>query len=80
MFNGEIEKHEEVKSWLSGMKKYFQIYNYFDELKVKMVISNLTGKADIWQQDLNKVKGIKEIYVTWKTFKNIFKIKYLSEQ
>ena len=27
-----------------------------------------------------KVKGIKERYVTWKTFKNLFKRKYLSEQ
>ena len=26
-----------------------------------------------------KVKGIKERYVTWKTFKKIFKIKYLSK-
>ena len=26
--NGETEKGEEAKSWLSGMKKYFQIYNY----------------------------------------------------
>ena len=25
MFNGEIEKGEEAKAWLSGMKKYFQI-------------------------------------------------------
>ena len=27
VFNGEIEKGEEVEAWLSGMKKYFQIYN-----------------------------------------------------
>ena len=27
-----------------------------------------------------KVKGIKERYVTWKTFKKLFKRKYLSEQ
>ena len=27
MFNGEIEKVKEAKAWLSGMKKYFQIYN-----------------------------------------------------
>ena len=27
IFNGEIEKGEEAKAWLSGMKKYFQIYN-----------------------------------------------------
>ena len=46
--NGEIEKGQEEKSWLSGMKKYFQIYNYSDELKAKMAIYNLPGKADIW--------------------------------
>ena len=45
-----------------------------------MAIYNLTVKADIWWQDIKKVKGIKEIYVTWKTFKKHFKIKYLSEQ
>ena len=47
MFNGEIEKAEEAKDWLSRMKTYFQIYNYSDELKAKMAIYNLTGKLDI---------------------------------
>ena len=27
-FNGETKKGEEAKSWLSGMKNYFQIYKY----------------------------------------------------
>jgi len=57
MFNGEIEKGEEAEAWLSRMKKYFHIYNYFDELKAKMAIYNITGKADIWWKDINKVKG-----------------------
>ena len=30
-FNGETEKGEEAESWLSGMKKYFQIYNYSNQ-------------------------------------------------
>ena len=64
MFNGEIEKEEESEAWLSGMKKYFQIYNYSDELKAKMGIYNMTRKVDIWWWDINKVKGIKERYVT----------------
>ena len=42
MFNGEVEKGEEAEDWLSGMKKYFQIYNYFDGLKSQMDIYNLT--------------------------------------
>ena len=47
MFNGEIEKGEEAEACLSGMKKYFQIYNYSDELKDKTTIDNLTTKYDI---------------------------------
>ena len=42
MFNGGIEKGEEVESWLSAMNKYFKIYNYCDELKEKMTIYKLT--------------------------------------
>ena len=39
MFNGEIKKgEEEEEAWLSRMKKYFQIYNYCDELIAKMTI------------------------------------------
>ena len=76
MFSGEVEKGEEAEAWLFGMKKYFQIYNYSDELKAKMAIYNLTRKEDIWWKDIKKVKGKKERHVTWKTFKNLFKGKY----
>ena len=62
------------------MKNYFQIYNYSDELKAKMAIYNLIGKEYIWWQDIKKVKGIKERYVTWETFKKLFKRKYLSKK
>ena len=58
MFHREIKKGEEEKAWLSGMK-YFQIYNYFDELKEIMNIYNLTGKTNIWWKDIKKVKCIK---------------------
>ena len=47
IFNEEVEKGEEDKACLSGMKKYFQFYNYSDRLKARMIIYNLTGKADI---------------------------------
>jgi len=80
VFNGEIEKGEEAEAWLSEMKKYFQIYNYSDRLKARMAIYNLIGKADIWWQDVKRVKNIKEKYVTWTTFKKYFKRKILSEQ
>ena len=79
-FNGETKKGEEAESWLSRMKKYFQIYNYSNQLKARMAIYNLSGKAGIWWQDLKRVKGIKEKNVNWSTFKRYFKKKFLSEQ
>ena len=62
------------------MKKYFQIYNYFDELKAKMSLYNLTRKEDIWWLDIKKFKGLNEICVTWRTFNLFFKRIYLSKQ
>ena len=80
MFNKEAEKGEEVKAWLSGMKKYFQIYYYSDRLKVRMAIYNLTRKANIWWQDIKRVKNFKEKYLTWRLFRKHFKWKFLCEQ
>ena len=45
-----------------------------------MAIYNLSEKADVWWQDLKRVKGIKEKNVNWSTFKRYFKKKFLSEQ
>ena len=79
-FNGETEKGAELESWLSGIKKYFQIYNYSNQLKARMDIYNLSRNVDIWWQDLKRVKGIKEKNVNWSTFKRYFKNNFLSEQ
>ena len=51
-FNGETKKGEEAESWLSGMKKYFQIYNYSNQLKASMRNQNLT-KENLLNQILN---------------------------
>ena len=45
-----------------------------------MAIYNRSRKADIWWQDLKRVKGIREKNVNWSTFKKYFKKKFLSEQ
>ena len=45
-----------------------------------MTIYNFTGKADIWRQDIKRVKGIKEKNINWSTFKKYFKNKIMSEQ
>jgi len=80
IFNGEIEAGEEAEAWLSKMKKYFHICNYSSELKAKMAIYILTGKVDIWWQDIKKVKNVKECYIMWNIFKKYIKRNYMLEQ
>jgi hypothetical protein len=60
IFDGESRIGEEVEAWLLDIKKYFQIYNYSNNMKVRMAIYNLKGKASIWWQDLKLDKGLKE--------------------
>ena len=45
-----------------------------------MDIYNLTRKADIWWQDLKRVKCIREKNIIWSMFKKYFNKKLLSEQ
>ena len=61
MFNREIEKGEEAEDCLSGMRKYFQINNYSDKLKANVATYNLTWKANIWCQDIKKVRTLENI-------------------
>ena len=77
---GKLERQRGQSLVVRNKKKYFQIYNYSNKLKAKMTIYNVTKKEYIWWKDIKKVKGIKERYVAWKTFKNNFKIKYFSKQ
>jgi hypothetical protein len=76
-FDGESRKGEEVDAWLLDIKKYFQIYNYSSNMKVRMAIYNMKGKASIWLQDLNLAKGLKEKQLEWSDFKKYFKKQYL---
>jgi hypothetical protein len=79
-FDGESRTGEEVEAWLLDIKKYFQIYNYSNNMKVIMAIYNLKGKANIWWQDLKLAKGLKEKQLEWSNFKKYFKKQYLSER
>jgi len=47
-FDGEYKIEEEFEAWLLDIKKYFHIYNYSSNMKVKMTIYNLKGKDSIW--------------------------------
>jgi hypothetical protein len=59
-FDGEINKGEEYEAWLFGLKKYFQVHNYSENTKARIVVFNLNGGASIWWEDLKEIKGLKE--------------------
>ena len=64
-FDGESRNGEEVESWSLDIKKYFQIYNYSNNMKVGMEVYNLKGKASIWWIDLKISHGLKEKNLEW---------------
>jgi hypothetical protein len=79
-FDGESRIGEKDEVWLLDIKKYFHIYNYSGNMKVRMTIYNLKRKACIWWQDLKLAKGLKDKQMEWLDFKKYFKNKYLSER
>lgn len=79
-FNGEVKKSEDEKAWLLGMKKFFKIHDYFENMKEKIVAYSLKGREDIWWEDLKNVKGIREERLNWNEFEKLFKEKYLSDK
>ena len=78
-YNGEIKNGQEVEAWLLGMKKYIQVQDYSGNMKERVAIFNLNGRASIWWEHFRKVKNINERKIVWKHFHNYFKKKYLSD-
>ena len=68
-FNGEIKTSQEAKAWLLGIKKYFQFQDYSRNMRERVSIFNLNGRASIWWENLRQVKKINDINLVWKYFK-----------
>eukprot|EP00253_Pinus_taeda_P016981 PITA_16981 len=77
-FDGEQE--EAAEAWLINMNKYFQLYEYDHNLKARLAIFQLQGKATLWWEEVKIVKGVTEQTVTWDNFQKYFKERYLTER
>ena len=78
-FDGEVRNLEDAEAWLLGMKKFFELHDYIENMKAKTTIFSLKGKANIWWEDVKNVKGMHEENFTQNEFERLFKNKYLSE-
>jgi hypothetical protein len=79
-FDGEHKKDEDVETWLLGMRRYFQLQNYFSHAEGRISIYQLKGKASIWWEQLVQVQHAREKNVTWREFKRHFEKKYLTKR
>ena len=66
---------EKVEEWLLGMKKPFRVYNYSREMKARLTIYNLNGKAARWWRDLKHNKKDEAREIRWSNLSNIFQEK-----
>ena len=62
------------------MKKYFQVQDYSRNMKARVAIFNLNGRASIWWENLRQVKKINDKNIVWKQFKKYFKQKYIHDR
>ena len=46
------------------MGKYFHIYEYTDNLKARLAVYQLRGKATLWWEEIKTVRKIDEEQVT----------------
>eukprot|EP00253_Pinus_taeda_P028245 PITA_28245 len=76
-FDGEQE--EAAEAWIINMNKYFKLYEYDNNLKARLAIFQLQGKATLWWEEVKIVKGVTEQNITWDNFKRFFKERYLTE-
>jgi hypothetical protein len=44
-FNDEHKKDEHAETWLLGMRKYFQLHNYYAQAQGRIVIYQLKGNT-----------------------------------
>jgi hypothetical protein len=79
-FDGEHKKDEDAETLLLGMRKYFQLHNYYSHEEVRISIYKLKVKASIWWDQLVQVQHIKGKSVTWREFKKYFEKKYLTKR
>lgn len=78
-FDGNMKKVEDAKAQFLGMKKFFRIHDYSENMKARVTTYSLKGKKDIWWEDLKNFRAIDEKELTQDEFEKLFREKYLSE-
>ena len=76
----EVKKSKDPEAWLLGMKNFFRLHDYSENMKTTLATFILKSKEKIWWEDGKNVRGIREECLTWNEFEWLFKKEYLSER
>lgn len=79
-FDGDVKKPEDAEAWILGTNKLFELHEYTDNIKSRINIFSLKGKAHIWWEDVKQVRDIRTNALSWWEFKILLRKKYLSER
>ena len=64
-YEGEVNTREKAEELLLGMSKYFQVHDHSSEMKARLAIYNLNGKATRWWRDLKHTKKDEMREIHW---------------
>jgi len=78
-FDVDMKNLEDAEAWILGINKFFELHDYTNNMKAKVVIFNLKGKVEIWWEDVKWVRDMRRDDLSWRKFKRIFRKKYLSD-
>ena len=62
-----------------GMRKFFRLHDYSENMKARIATFSLRGRAAIWWEDVKNIRDIFEEELTWSEFERLFQKKYLLE-
>lgn len=62
------ESIDDTQAWLVNINKYFKIYEYNDNLKVRLTICQFQGNVMLCWEDLKEVQGVDEQGITCERF------------
>jgi len=46
-FDGEMKKSQDANAWFLGMRKFFKLHDYSENMKARVATFSLKGKANI---------------------------------
>jgi hypothetical protein len=73
MLNDSSEKEAgDAEAWLLGLKKYFRVHDFSENMKARVATFNLNRKASICWEDLKNMKGVCKEDLSWERFEKYF--------